>query len=115
MVITPTSAANRTSQVQPHLTLGPSDRPNSGEPMHIVHTIFGGTTTGGTTNNRRSYARDARQVVHGEYINIAKHIAKVFRQGSVSITFTDDKANKLLHPHNDALVEEIKIADNIVR
>ncbi|GMN57046.1 hypothetical protein TIFTF001_026149 [Ficus carica] len=30
-------------------------------------------------------------------------------------SFANDEANKLLHPHIDALVEEIKITDNIVR
>ncbi|GMN63866.1 hypothetical protein TIFTF001_032958 [Ficus carica] len=72
-------------------------------------------TIGDMASSRRSYARNARQVARGEYINIAKHIAKIFCQYSVPITFTDDEANKLLHPHNHALVGQIKITDNIVR
>ncbi|GMN61213.1 hypothetical protein TIFTF001_030299 [Ficus carica] len=113
--ITPASRANRTGQVRPHLSSGMGDQTNAGETEHIVHTIFGGTATDDTTSGRRSYARDARQVARGEYINMAKHIAKISRQDSVPITFTDDEANKLLHPQNDALVGEIKINDNTVR
>ncbi|GMN46247.1 hypothetical protein TIFTF001_015432 [Ficus carica] len=108
-VITPTSAANRTGQLRQQT--GTSDRTNAEEPEHIVHTIFGGTATGDMTSSRRSYARSARQVAHEEYINITEHIAKNSHQDSVP----DDEANKLLHPHYDALVREIKITDNIVR
>ena len=46
---------------------------------------------------------------------MTKHRAKVYRQDSTSITFTDDEADMLLHPPNDALIGEIRVADNIVR
>ncbi|GMN67227.1 hypothetical protein TIFTF001_036287 [Ficus carica] len=36
------------------------------------------------------------------------------RQDSVLITFTDNEAKKLLPPHNDALIREIKITNNTV-
>ncbi|GMN26383.1 hypothetical protein TIFTF001_040844 [Ficus carica] len=39
--ITPTSTANRTSQVRPHTAPRTSDRTNVGELEHIVHTILG--------------------------------------------------------------------------
>lgn len=66
-------------------------------------------------SSRRSYAHGARQVARGEYINMTEHIAKISHQDSVPIIFTDDEDNKLLHPHNDALVRKIKITDNIVQ
>ncbi|GMN67536.1 hypothetical protein TIFTF001_036596 [Ficus carica] len=68
-----------------------------------------------TASSRRSYAREARRFVRGEYINMAEHISKMCRQDSPPITFTDDEADRLLHPHNDALVGEIRVANNVVR
>ncbi|GMN65242.1 hypothetical protein TIFTF001_034313 [Ficus carica] len=73
---------------------GPSNQTEGPEPEHIVHTIFGGMATGDTASSRRSYAREARRP---------------------PITFTDDEADRLLHPHNDALVGEIRVANNVVR
>ncbi|GMN54123.1 hypothetical protein TIFTF001_023250 [Ficus carica] len=46
---------------------------------------------------------------------MAEHISKICRQDSPQITFTDDEADRLLHPHNDALVGEIRVANNVVR
>ncbi|GMN22562.1 hypothetical protein TIFTF001_040286 [Ficus carica] len=71
--------------------------------------------TGDTVSSRRSYVRNVRQVACGEYINIDEHMTKISHQDSVLINFTNDEANKLLYPHNDALVGEIKISDNIIR
>ncbi|GMN52645.1 hypothetical protein TIFTF001_021795 [Ficus carica] len=61
-----------------------------------------------------SSANKISQVAHGEDIDMVEHIAKLSRQDNVPITFTDDEANMFLHPHNDALVEEIKIIDNTI-
>lgn len=46
---------------------------------------------------------------------MAEHVSKICRQSNTPITFTDDEADRLLHPHNDALVGEIRVADNVVR
>ncbi|GMN67041.1 hypothetical protein TIFTF001_036107 [Ficus carica] len=94
---------------------GPCNRANELEHEHIVHTIFGGTATGDTASSRRSYALEARRFARGEYINMAEHISKIRCQDSTPITFTDDEADRLLHPHNDALIGEIRVADNVVR
>ncbi|GMN63958.1 hypothetical protein TIFTF001_033028 [Ficus carica] len=93
----------------------PSDQTDEQEQEHIVHTIFGGTATGDTASSRRSYVREARQYACGEYINMAEHISKICRQDSTPITFTDDEADRLLHPHNDALIGEIRVAGNVIR
>ena len=45
---------------------------------------------------------------------MAEHISKICRQDSTPITFTDDEADRLLHPHNDALIGEIRVADNVI-
>ncbi|GMN60139.1 hypothetical protein TIFTF001_029226 [Ficus carica] len=93
----------------------PSDQNDEQEQEHIVHTIFGGTATGDTASSRRSYVCEARRYARGEYINMAEHISKICRQDSASITFTDDEADRLLHPHNDALIGEIRVAGNVIR
>ncbi|GMN19415.1 hypothetical protein TIFTF001_039817 [Ficus carica] len=46
---------------------------------------------------------------------MAEHVSKICRQDSTPITFTDDEADLLLYPHNDALIGEIRVTDNIVR
>ncbi|GMN47900.1 hypothetical protein TIFTF001_017086 [Ficus carica] len=94
---------------------GPDNRTDEPEQEHILHTIFGGTATGDTASSRRSYAHEARWFARGEYINMAKHISKICRQDSTPITFTDDEVNRLLHPYNDALIGEIRVADNVIR
>ncbi|GMN66700.1 hypothetical protein TIFTF001_035760 [Ficus carica] len=93
----------------------PDDQPDEPGPKHIVHTIFGGTATGDTASSRRSYAREARWFARGEFINMTEHVSKICRQSSTPITFTDEEADRLLHPHNDALVGEIRVADNVIR
>ncbi|GMN63466.1 hypothetical protein TIFTF001_032543 [Ficus carica] len=111
----PGKGVNRTGQVQPHLTSGTSHLTNTAESEHIIHTIFGGTATGDTTSSRRSYARDARHVARGGYINMAEQIVKISRQDNVLITFTDGEDNKLFRPHNVALVGETYITNYTVR
>ncbi|GMN28424.1 hypothetical protein TIFTF001_046235 [Ficus carica] len=93
----------------------PDDQPDEPGSEHIVHTIFGGTATGDTASSRRSYARDARRFARGEFINMTEHVSKICRQSSTPITFTDEEANRLLHPHNDDLVREIRVANNVIR
>ncbi|GMN74649.1 hypothetical protein TIFTF001_052422, partial [Ficus carica] len=113
-IITPTGQSSRPAPTARQNPV-PVNRAEEPEPEHIVHTIFGGTATGDTASSRRSYAREARRVARGEHINMAEHISKICRQDSPAITFTDDEADRLLHPHNDALVGEIRVANNVVR
>ncbi|GMN69014.1 hypothetical protein TIFTF001_038062 [Ficus carica] len=112
--ITPAGQTNRASSAA-RQNPSPSDRPEEPEQKHIVHTIFGETATGDTASSRRSYVREARQYARGEYINMAEHVSKICRQSNTPITFTDDEADRLHHPHNDALVREIRVADNVIR
>ncbi|GMN50964.1 hypothetical protein TIFTF001_020125 [Ficus carica] len=113
-IITPAGATNRTAPT-PYPNPGPSNRATVSEPEYIVHTIFGRTAPGDIASSRRSYVREAKRHMRGEYMNIAEHIAKIYRQDSTPITFTDDEAYRLLHPHNDSLIGEIRVADNVIR
>ncbi|GMN65311.1 hypothetical protein TIFTF001_034391 [Ficus carica] len=113
-IITPTGVANRIAPTI-HPNPGPSNRPNDSEPEHIVHTIFGGDATSATASSRRSYVCKARRFARGEYIIMTEHVSKICRQDSTPITFTNDEVDRLLYPHNDALIGEIRVADNVVR
>ncbi|GMN59472.1 hypothetical protein TIFTF001_028562 [Ficus carica] len=113
-IITPAGQSSRATPAA-RQNPGPSNRTEEPKPEHIVHTIFDGTATGDTASSRRSYAREARRFARGEHINMAEHISKICRQDSPPITFTDDEADRLLHSHNDALVGEIRVANNVVR
>ncbi|GMN66037.1 hypothetical protein TIFTF001_035104 [Ficus carica] len=113
-IITPIGSSGRAAPVA-RQNPRPSSRTDEPKQEHIVHTIFGGIATRDTASSRRSYAREARRYVRGEYINMAEHISKICHQDSTPITFTDDEADQLLHPHNDALIEEIRVVDNVIR
>ncbi|GMN48602.1 hypothetical protein TIFTF001_017771 [Ficus carica] len=113
-IITPAGAVNQAGPTA-HQNPGPSNRSNEPEQEHIVHTIFGRTTTSDTASSRRSYAREARRFACREYINMTEHISKICRQDTTTITFTNDETDQLLHPHNDALIGEIRVADNVIR
>ncbi|GMN62259.1 hypothetical protein TIFTF001_031341 [Ficus carica] len=113
-IITPAEPSNRPAPgTRPNQRT--DDQPDEAGPEHIVHTIFYGTATGDTASSLRSYAREARRFARGEFINMTEHVSKICRQSSTPITFTDEEADWLLHPHNDALVGEIRVADNVIR
>ncbi|GMN38363.1 hypothetical protein TIFTF001_007585 [Ficus carica] len=113
-VITPDEPSNRPAP-STRRNQRPDDRPDEPGPEHIVHTIFGGTATRDTASSWRSYARETRRFARGEFINMTEFVSKICRQSSTPITFTDEEADRLLHPHNDALVGEIRVADNVIR
>ncbi|GMN59080.1 hypothetical protein TIFTF001_028166 [Ficus carica] len=113
-IITPAEPSNRPAQGT-RRNQRPDDQPDEPGPEHIVHTIFGGTATGDTASSQRSYARESRRFARGEFINITEHVSKICCQRSTPITFTDVEADRLLHPHNNALVGEIRVADNVIQ
>ena len=45
---------------------------------------------------------------------MTEHIAKFSRVENVAITFTEEEADRVLHPHKDALVVSLKITNNLV-
>ncbi|GMN63036.1 hypothetical protein TIFTF001_032106 [Ficus carica] len=113
-IITPVGLSGRAAPAA-RQNSGPGNWTNDPEQEHIVHIIFSGTVTGDTASGQRSYIREARRFARGEYINMAEHISKICRQDSTPITFTDDETDRLLHPYNNALIGEIRVADNVVR
>ena len=79
-----------------------------------IRTIISRPETGDTAWERKSYARKAKDVQDGHYINMAEHITKFSRIENVAIMFTEEEANRVLHPHNDSLVVSLKITNNLL-
>ena len=45
---------------------------------------------------------------------MAEHVAKLFRRENTIISFTDDEARHLMHPHTDTLVVTLSVANGKV-
>ena len=50
----------------------------------------------------------------GHQINMAEHVAKLSKRENIVISFMDDKARRLIHPHTDALVVILSVANGKV-
>ena len=50
----------------------------------------------------------------GHQVNMAEHVAKLSKKENTVIFFTDDEARQLIHPHTDALVVTLNVADGKV-
>ena len=110
--ITPPMVQQQQQQPVPPAPLAENNNP-VGE-LNDVRTIFGGPETGDSSRARKSYAREAKDFDGAQYVNMTEHIAKFSKMENVAITFTEEEAKKLLHPHNDALVISLRIANSRV-
>ena len=45
---------------------------------------------------------------------MAEHVAKLSRRKNTVISFIDDEARRLIHPHTDALVVTLNVANGKV-
>ena len=86
---------------------------NDGLP-HEVCTISGGHTTDDSAKARKDNVRLARDVARDHQINMTEHVAKLSKRENIVISFTDDEARRLIHPHIDALVVTLNVANEIV-
>ena len=50
----------------------------------------------------------------GHQVNMAEHMAKLYRRENMAISFTDDEARRLIHPHIDSLVVTLNVANGKV-
>ena len=55
--------------------------------------------------------RLARDIAMGHQINMAEHVAKLSKRENTVISFTDDEARRLIHPHIDVLVVTLSVAN----
>jgi hypothetical protein len=72
--------------------------------------ITGGMATGGTSrSSRKAYARQIHNVL------VTQKTDKKPRLEDLLITFTEEDARKVFHPHDDALVVTLEIAGYSIR
>ena len=82
-----------------------------------IHSIFGGPHIGGEIKNAmEKYAREAKERPLTNVNHISERPPKIFKGENVAIVFSEEDARWVHHPHNDALVVNVKIgARNIHR
>ena len=90
-----------------------TSNPNDGHP-HEVCTISGGHAVGDSAKARKDSVRMARDIALGHQINMAEHVAKLSKRENKVISFMDDEARCLIHPHTDALVVTLSVANEKV-
>ena len=74
-----------------------------------VQVIIGGSKTGYTNWERKNYAQQARSKPFPQQVNLAKQHEKVPRLSDSPVTFIDEEARGLWHPHKDAIVVNLGI------
>ena len=75
-----------------------------------IQTICGGPHIGGESQNAMDkYVKEARQRPLTNVNNLSLRPPKVFKGELSDITFTEEDAKWVHHPHNDALVVNIRI------
>ena len=83
-------------------------------PPHKVRTISGGHAAGDSAKARKDSIRNAREIALRHQINMAEHVTKLSKKENTTISFTDDEARCLIHPHTDALVVTLSVANGKV-
>uniref|UniRef100_A0A2N9I556 RNA-directed DNA polymerase n=1 Tax=Fagus sylvatica TaxID=28930 RepID=A0A2N9I556_FAGSY len=74
-------------------------------PLGEIHVITGGVAAGGTSrSSRKAYARQIHNVL------VTQKMDKKPRLEDLPITFAEEDARKVFHPHDDALVVTLEIA-----
>ena len=82
-----------------------SSRPPLGE----IRVIIGGTSTGQTSKSKKTYLKVVQNV------QLYRRSPKTKGIDEPTISFTDEEAERIHHPHDDAIVITLLIADYITR
>ncbi|XP_058103529.1 uncharacterized protein LOC131247107 [Magnolia sinica] len=77
-----------------------------------IQTIYGGPSGGGDLN--QAYKAYSRSTDPEHYIHLAKRLRKELRVNPCSLTFMEDDAWGIQHPHDDTLVVVMTIANRKV-
>ena len=72
----------------------------------MVRTIIGGPSMGDTNRAQKGYTRQAVALYQ---VNNVNHQDKIPWLSEVPITFKEEEAQGLIHPHKDAIVVSLKI------
>ena len=74
-------------------------------PVGEIHMITGGMAAGGTSRSlRKAYVCQIHNVL------VTQKTSKIPKWENLPITFTEEDAHKVFHPHDDALVIPLEIA-----
>ena len=82
-----------------------STRPPLGE----IRIIIGGSSTGQSSKSKKAYLKVVQSV------QLSRQSLRARSTDEQAITFTDEDAKRIHHPHDDALVISLLIADYITR
>nr|XP_017228021.1 PREDICTED: uncharacterized protein LOC108203549 [Daucus carota subsp. sativus] len=76
-----------------------------------IRSIFGGPYTGGGSRKAMErYAKEAKDYSLTNVNHLSARAPRAFKGETMDITFTEDDARWVHHPHNDALVVAMRIA-----
>ena len=79
------------------------------QPLGEVRIIKGGTSTGSSSKAKKTYLREVQNV------QISGRPPRMIREVELTIIFTDKDARRLHHPHDDAIVITLAIANYTTR
>ena len=78
-------------------------------PFGEIKIIVGGMSTGSSSRSRKTYLREVQNV------QISKRPPRMIRGDEPTIVFIDEDARRLHHPHDDAIVITLTIANFTTR
>ena len=78
-------------------------------PLGEIRVIIGGTSTGQTSKSRKTYLKVVQN------IQLSEQSPRMMGIDEPSITFTDEDAERIHHPHDDATVITLLITDYMTR
>ena len=78
-------------------------------PLGEIRIIVGGTSTGSSSKAKKTYLREAQNV------QISGRPPRMIKEDELAITFKDKDARRLHHPHDDAIVITLTIANYTTR
>ena len=82
-----------------------SSRPPLGE----IRIIIGGTSTGQSSKSKKTYLKVVQN------IQLSGRSPRMRSMDEPAISFTDEEAERIHHPHDDAIVITLLIADYTTR
>ena len=82
---------------------------SSRPPLEEIRMIVGGGSTGQSSRSRKTYLKVVQNV------QLSRRSPKTRTPDEQAITFTDEDALRIHHPHNDAIIITLLIADYSIR
>ena len=82
---------------------------SSWPPLGEIRVIIGGTSAGQTSNSKKTYLKVVQNV------QLSGRSPKTRGIDEPTISFTDEEAKRIHHPHDDAIIITLLIADYTTR